>query len=187
MKRKANDQIDQSNNEVSENALALCDSTEKGNEDENAGLCGHDIGGSPPVGEDSVRNARSSVRSLIDLHGVAETRSDGDEAHSNIDDQADHQCEYECKGCRPTSGVTLGRPMTVKEAAQELTCSISLVYRLMERGELAYERRGRRRLPIWESVVDFRRRNVVPAKKQGASVPPVAGQRKYKHLFQKDG
>jgi excisionase family DNA binding protein len=74
--------------------------------------------------------------------------------------------------------------MTVKEAARELTCSISLVYKLMKDGQIAYERRGRRRLPVGSSVAEYRQRNLVPARPASpgapAKPPSPCG---YKHLF----
>jgi excisionase family DNA binding protein len=74
--------------------------------------------------------------------------------------------------------------LTVKEAATELTCSISFVYKLMAHGHLAYERRGRRKLPTAASVHDYRQRNLVPARPQ-ASPPPPAARPPYnfKYLF----
>lgn len=53
--------------------------------------------------------------------------------------------------------------MTVREAAVELQCSISFVYKLMTQGQVAYECRGRRKLPVAESVAEYRKRNLVPA------------------------
>jgi excisionase family DNA binding protein len=74
--------------------------------------------------------------------------------------------------------------MTVKEAAKELTCSISLVYKLMNEGQIAYERRGRRRLPVGSSVAEYRQRNLVPARPASegpqAKPPSPCG---YQHLF----
>jgi excisionase family DNA binding protein len=55
--------------------------------------------------------------------------------------------------------------MTVKEAAKELTCSISFIYKLMRIGQLAYEMRGKRKLPVAASVEEYRQRNLVPAQK----------------------
>jgi excisionase family DNA binding protein len=74
--------------------------------------------------------------------------------------------------------------MTVKEAAKELTCSISFVYKLMNEGQIAYERRGRRKLPVELSVADYRRRNLVPARPttEGAPAKPPTPCH-YKHLF----
>ncbi len=74
--------------------------------------------------------------------------------------------------------------MTVKEAAKELTCSISLVYKLMNEGQIAYERRGRRKLPVGSSVAEYRQRNLVPARpaSQAAQAKPSSPYR-YKHLF----
>lgn len=56
-----------------------------------------------------------------------------------------------------------GLLLTVKEAAAELHCSISFVYKLMYTGQLAFERRGRRKLPLALSVAEYRRRNTCPA------------------------
>jgi excisionase family DNA binding protein len=74
--------------------------------------------------------------------------------------------------------------MSVKEAAKELTCSISLVYKLMNEGQIAYERRGRRRLPVGSSVAEYRQRNIVPARptSEGGQAKPPSPCR-YKHLF----
>jgi excisionase family DNA binding protein len=52
-----------------------------------------------------------------------------------------------------------GRLLTVKEAAAELYCSISFVYKLMQTGQLAFERRGRRKLPLAGSVAEYRQRS----------------------------
>jgi excisionase family DNA binding protein len=74
--------------------------------------------------------------------------------------------------------------MTVKEAAKELTCSISLIYKLMNEGQIAYERRGRRRLPVGLSVAEYRQRNLVlarPALERAPAKPPSPCH--YRHLF----
>jgi len=60
---------------------------------------------------------------------------------------------------RPNKSGTL----TVKDAAAELNCSISFVYKLMYIGELIYEKRGRRRLPTVASIAEYRERNLVRA------------------------
>lgn len=77
--------------------------------------------------------------------------------------------------------------MTVKEAAQTLQCSLSFVYKLMGTGQLAYEMRGRRKLPLASSVSEYRQRNIVPAR----PVPPKATKppktdHAFTHLFQRD-
>jgi excisionase family DNA binding protein len=59
-----------------------------------------------------------------------------------------------------------GPLFTVKEAAAELHCSISFVYKLMQTGQLAFERRGRRKLPLAISVAAYRQRNTCPATSQ---------------------
>ena len=83
------------------------------------------------------------------------------------------------------AAVDLGPTMTVKEAAGELNCSISLVYRLMNARELAYERRGRRKLPTKESVAEFRRRNLVVAALGQSTPASPAVSLTYRHLFQR--
>ena len=76
--------------------------------------------------------------------------------------------------------------LTVQEAASELNCSISFVYKLMYLGELIYEKRGRRRLPTAASIADYRNRNIVRASqrfdfpKKNAHEPYV-----YQQLFKK--
>jgi excisionase family DNA binding protein len=80
----------------------------------------------------------------------------------------------------------LSPSITVKEAARQLNCSISLVYKLLEQGQIAYERRGRRKLPVARSVADFRRQNVVPADARPGSPRPVStSPGGFRHLFQK--
>jgi excisionase family DNA binding protein len=81
----------------------------------------------------------------------------------------------------------LGPTTTVTEAARELNCSISLVYKLLEQGQIAYERRGRRKLPIARSVADYRRRNIVTADARSVT-PQVAAATLgggFRHLFQR--
>jgi hypothetical protein len=76
--------------------------------------------------------------------------------------------------------------LTVRDAADELNCSISFVYKLMCLGELIYEKRGRRRLPTAASITDYRNRNIVRASqrfdfpKKDAHEPYV-----YQQLFKK--
>lgn len=72
--------------------------------------------------------------------------------------------------------------MTVREAAAELQCSISFVYKLMTQGQVAYECRGRRKLPVAESVAEYRQRNLVPATAKASK--PAKAPYQYKHLFQ---
>ncbi len=76
--------------------------------------------------------------------------------------------------------------MTAKQAAADLQVSLSFVYKLMDQGEIAYERRGRRRLPLDVSVAEYKQRNLVPsAPKQHR---PVKGQPyQFQHLFQGKG
>ena len=72
--------------------------------------------------------------------------------------------------------------MTVKEASLLLACSRSFVYKLLDQGEIAYETRGRRRLPLDESVAEYKQRNVVAATPK--QLRPVKGPAyQYKHLF----
>lgn len=66
------------------------------------------------------------------------------------------------KGADDGSGPDAGRLLTVKEAAASLHCSISFVYKLMRMGQIAYEGRGRRKLPLAVSVADYRRLNTHP-------------------------
>lgn len=70
--------------------------------------------------------------------------------------------------------------MTVKEAACVLNCSASLVYKLMDQGELAFERRGRRKLPVTASIKDYRQRNLVPAEKPSEPISPKRRKERYK-------
>lgn len=71
--------------------------------------------------------------------------------------------------------------MTAKQAAADLQISLSFLYKLLDQGEIAFERRGTRKFPVDESVADFKRRNLVPAApKQNRPVKGPAYQ--YKHL-----
>ncbi len=76
-----------------------------------------------------------------------------------------------------------GHVQTVKETATELKCSISFIYKLMKVGELAFERRGRRKLPLAESVADYRRRSVVQQRPAGRPPHSSPQPRRYSHLF----
>lgn len=72
--------------------------------------------------------------------------------------------------------------MTVREAAAELQCSISFVYKLMTQGQVAYECRGRRKLPVAESVAEYRQPNLVPASAKESKPSKIPYQ--YQRLFQ---
>jgi excisionase family DNA binding protein len=76
--------------------------------------------------------------------------------------------------------------LTVKAAAVQLNCSISFVYKLMYLGELAYEKRGRRRLPMAASILEYRQRNTVLSSERSHR-PRTCSHEPYqfKHLFQK--
>ena len=76
-----------------------------------------------------------------------------------------------------------GRLLTVKEAAAELHCSISFVYKLMFLGQIAYERRGRRKLLLVTSVADYRRRTTHPA--SPASSPTTSASPRQPYQFQR--
>jgi excisionase family DNA binding protein len=76
--------------------------------------------------------------------------------------------------------------LTVKEAAVEMKCSISFIYKLMQRGQLAFEKRGRRKLPLAESVAQYRKRSLVPAFAAPQVEPPTFPRRRYECLFNRD-
>jgi len=73
--------------------------------------------------------------------------------------------------------------MSVKEAAKELTCSLSFVYKLMDTGQLAYELRGRRKLPVAASVEEYRQRNLVLAQKPTAPAESRRRKTPYQYEF----
>ena len=75
--------------------------------------------------------------------------------------------------------------MTVRKAAAELQCSISFVYKLVAQDQVAYECRGRRKLPVAESVAEYRQCNLVPATAREPKRTKAPYQ--YKHLFQDRG
>jgi excisionase family DNA binding protein len=70
------------------------------------------------------------------------------------------------KGADDAPPSEASRLLTVKEAAAELYCSLSFVYKLMRTGQLAFERRGRRKLQQAASVAAYRQRNTCPATPQ---------------------
>lgn len=65
----------------------------------------------------------------------------------------------------PSAEASAADTLTVNEAAIVLNCSISFVYKLMDQGQVAFERRGRRKLPVTASVKEYRQRNLVPVQK----------------------
>ena len=59
-----------------------------------------------------------------------------------------------------------------------------IIHKLMREGKVAYERRGRRKLPVESSVAEYRQRNLVTAKLTPAgSKPSPNTPYQYKHLF----
>jgi excisionase family DNA binding protein len=81
------------------------------------------------------------------------------------------------------TGGMVGPVLSVREVAIELRCSISFVYKLMSSGELSFERRGRRKLPVAISVADYRQRNLVEPGTADRLKPPPVRPRRYRHLF----
>ena len=80
----------------------------------------------------------------------------------------------------------VGPVVTVKEAATEMKCSISFVYKLMKIGELAFERRGRRKMPLAVSLANYRRRNLVQPLSTATESRSAFLPRSYLHLFTKE-
>jgi excisionase family DNA binding protein len=70
--------------------------------------------------------------------------------------------------------------LTVNEAAAVLNCSISFIYKLMDQGQVAFERRGRRKLPVTASVSEYRQRNLVPAQKPPEPTSPKRRKEPYR-------
>lgn len=83
------------------------------------------------------------------------------------------------KGADDGSAPEAGRLLTVKEAAADLHCSISFVYKLMRTGQIAYEGRGRRKLPLAVSVAEYRRRNTHQAAPGNAHRPAKSARQPY--------
>lgn len=75
--------------------------------------------------------------------------------------------------------------LTVKQASIELRCSPSFVYKLMANRQLAYECRGRRKLPLRSSVKSYRERSLVSDVNQSDVRRSSMGcdRYKFKHLF----
>lgn len=77
-----------------------------------------------------------------------------------------------------------GKLLTVKEAADELRCSISFVYKLMDAGQIAFERRGRRKLLLAISLAEYRQRNLVEATNQPRANRVTLQPYQFQRLFQ---
>jgi excisionase family DNA binding protein len=93
-------------------------------------------------------------------------------------------------GARRAKAANVTRPnksgtLTVQEAAAELNCSISFVYKLMYVGELVYERRGRRKLPTAASIAEYRNRNIVRASQRFEYPKDAHEPYVYQQLFKK--
>ena len=71
--------------------------------------------------------------------------------------------------------------MNVKEAAAELGVSVHMIYKLMRTGQLAYLQVGRRRLPIANSLTEYRQKNTVEAHRP--LFKPARTQKTYKHMI----
>jgi excisionase family DNA binding protein len=104
-----------------------------------------------------------------------------------LDDHLEFVMPWGRKGA-DDSAVPPPRPLlTVKEAAAELHCSISFVYKLMQTGQLSFEQRGRRRLPLAFSVAEYRERNTFQASE--LQPRPVAQSRQpyeFQRLFKRN-
>lgn len=85
-----------------------------------------------------------------------------------------------------TTPVALDELLTVREAATLLKISGSFVYKLMKTGQLAFERRGRRKMPLAKSVAEYRERSLVPSQPRSGESLPSAHPRSYLHLFSKE-
>jgi len=71
--------------------------------------------------------------------------------------------------------------MNVKDAAAKLGVSIHMIYKLMRNGQLAYLQIGRRRLPIDNSVTEYRQKNTVEV--HGPMFNPAQTRKVYKHML----
>jgi excisionase family DNA binding protein len=79
-----------------------------------------------------------------------------------------------------------GPVLTVPQAAAELNCSASFVYKMMNLGEIAFERRGRRKMPLARSVAEYRQRSLVPSQAGAGEGRSATHPRRYLHLFAKE-
>jgi hypothetical protein len=91
--------------------------------------------------------------------------------------------------CRPKSqkdGASLQseahhhEKMNVKDTAANLGVSVHMIYKLMRTGQLAYLQVGRRRLPLDDSVTEYRQKNTV--KTHQPTSKPTRNPKTYKHM-----
>ncbi len=94
--------------------------------------------------------------------------------------------EFRCRPKSQKDGTALHNEahnheeMNVKEASAELGVSIHMIYKLMRNGQLGYLQVGRRRLPLDSSVIEYRQKNTVEARRP--LYKPTRSQKTYKHL-----
>jgi len=72
--------------------------------------------------------------------------------------------------------------MTVKEAADVLNVSVSFIYKLMDTRRLAYEKRGRKKLPVDGSVAEYQKQNLFLEEKPHE--PPKSKRRKEPYQYE---
>lgn len=53
----------------------------------------------------------------------------------------------------------------------------------MDQGQVAFERRGRRKLPVTASVLEYRQRNLVPAQKPSETDGPKRRKEPYRYKY----
>lgn len=121
----------------------------------------------------SVACVRASLADAFNIHDEANAFVNGDDARSDYRLRANDFLEFIFqrgrKGGIEDAEVETSRLMTVKEAAAEMHCSISFIYKAMAAGQLSYERRGRRKLPLAVSVAEYRQRTRYSATNQPSS------------------
>jgi hypothetical protein len=115
----------------------------------------------------TVASVRRSLATVFSIPDDAEAYCNGSTVAAEYALRAGDSVEFLVRrGRKGVDGLPVPegvRLLTVKEAAAELYCSVSFVYKLMQTRQLAFELRGRRKLPLAVSVAEYRQRNRCPA------------------------
>jgi len=129
----------------------------------------------------SVRSIRASLVDAFNISADALAFLNGKQVDWRYRLRGGESLEFVKPWGRKSACEPEGKLLTVKEAADELRCSISFVYKLMEKGHIAFERRGRRKLPLAASISEYRQMSRVEAPSQ----PPANRSPKQQYQFQR--
>jgi excisionase family DNA binding protein len=129
----------------------------------------------------SVGNVRTTLVDVFNISADAVAFLNGKRVDRSYRLRGGERLEFVKPWGRKSACEPEGKLLTVKEAADELRCSISFVYKLMETGRIAFERRGRRKLPLAASISEYRQMSRVEAPSQ----PPADRSPKQPYQFQR--